>query len=307
MSGTPARGVAAMVVACVIWGLSPLYYKLLSHIPPIEILAHRTLWSFGFFALLLVVQGRFGQLRAALGTARSAVTVSLAALLISLNWFVFILSIQIGRATEASLGYYLFPLVAVGIGGFVFGERLSRMQVLAVALACAAVALLTWGLGVAPWIALILSLSFGLYGLIKKRLEVGPVVSVTAEVLMLCPIALIVLVPSHLAGQGAFGASVQDSALLAFSGVLTATPLILFSYATKRVRMATVGLVQYLNPTLQFLCAVVIFAEPFGPWHAVAFTLIWIALAIYTAASLRQDRAARRASVAAVTSGTTRI
>ncbi|MFD1508695.1 EamA family transporter RarD [Lacimonas salitolerans] len=295
---TAGRGIAAMVVCCTVWGLSPLYYKLLAHIPPIEVLAHRTLWSLVFFALVLTVQGRLGQLRAALGSPRAAAIIGFAALMISLNWFLFITSVQIGRVTEASLGYYLFPLVAVAIGRVAFGERLTGMQSVSVALAALAVAVLTWGLGVAPWIALILSGTFGLYGLVKKRLEVGPVVSVTAEVLLLSPIALGVLAWFHSSTDAAaFGASTADSALLMLSGVLTGAPLILFSYATKRVRLGTIGLVQYLNPTLQFLVAVLIFGEAFGGWHAVAFALIWTALVIYTIATWRQDRAARRALV----------
>lgn len=300
-----ARGIWAMVLACLIWGLSPLYYKLLSHIAPIEVLAHRTLWSFGFFALLLLGQNRLSQLWGAMASPRALLVLLFAALMISTNWFVFILSIQIGHATEASLGYYLFPLVAVALGRMVFKERLDRGQKTAVALAMAAVVVLSLGLGVAPWVALILSSSFGLYGLIKKRLTTGPVVSVTAEVLLLCPIALAVLYWRHSSGTGVFGAHFFDSALLAFSGILTASPLILFSYATKRVRLGTIGLVQYLNPSLQFFCAVVVFGEPFGPWHATAFALIWAALLIYTLAALRQESAARRAAPKAGTSPTT--
>lgn len=289
------KGVAAMVVVCTVWGLSGIYYKLLSHIPPIEILAHRTLWSLIFFAAVLLVQGRIGLVGQALGNRRSAAIIIFAAFMISLNWFVFITSIQIEKAMEASLGYYTFPLVAVLLGAIAFRERLARTQQVAVALAAAAVITLTVGLGVAPWIALILASSFGLYGLAKKGLSVGPVVSVTTEVLILSPIALVVLWIVHSGGQGAFGMTWRDSALLAFSGPLTATPLILFSYATRRITYATVGLVQYLNPTLQFLVATFIFREAFSPWHAVAFAMIWTALALYTTAAWRQDRAARRA------------
>ena len=299
------KGVAALIAACTVWGLSGLFYKLLAHVPPIEILAHRTLWSLVFFTVLLMVQGRLGQLSLALGSPRSLAIVLFAALMISTNWFIFILSIQIGHATEASLGYYLFPLVAVVIGRVVFGERLSRMQAIAVGLATLAVTILTLGLGVAPWIALILSISFGLYGLVKKRLSAGPVVSVTAEVLVLAPIACIVLLMAHRDGGGAFGADLTDSLLLMMSGILTAGPLMLFSYASKRVRMGTVGLIQYINPTLQFIVAVVIFLEPFQGWHVIAFALIWVALAIYSAASVSLERAARRARVSASTSSTT--
>ena len=289
------KGIIAMVATCTIWGLSGIYYKLLDHIPPIEILAHRTLWSCVFFAFVLLIQGRIFVLGQALAGRKSILMIGFAALMISTNWFVFITSIQIGRAMEASLGYYIFPLVAVLLGAIAFRERLGKAQLFAVALALCAVVTLTWGLGVPPWIALILASSFGLYGLVKKGLSVGPVVSVTAEVLLLSPIALTVLWYFHSDGHGAFGVNWHDSLLLMFSGILTGTPLIMFSYATKRVTLATVGLVQYLNPTLQFLVATLIFQEAFSFWHAVAFAMIWTALAIYTTASLRQDRAARRA------------
>ncbi len=297
------KGIWAMVAACAVWGTAPLYYKLLAHLPALDVVAQRTLWSALTFLALLAVQGRLGDLRRAMASPRAVAVIGFAALMISLNWTFFILSIGWGRVTEASLGYYLYPLVAVLIGVVAFGERLSRVQGAAVALAGLAVALLTWGLGAAPWIELLLATSFGLYGLVKKRLTVGAVVSVTAEVLILAPVALAVLGWHTAEGQGVALLSWRDWGLLALSGALTATPLILFSYATTRVRMATVGLVQYLNPTLQFLCAVLIFGEPFGPWHAVAFGLIWVAVAIYSVAAVGQDRAARSASVRSSTEG----
>jgi len=289
------KGVIAMVTTCTVWGLSGIYYKLLDHIQPIEILAHRTLWSCAFFAFVLFLQGRISVLGQALGAPRQLFSIALAALMISTNWFVFITSIHTGRAMEASLGYYIFPLVAVLLGAIAFRERLGKAQLFAVALALCAVVTLTLGLGVPPWIALVLATSFGLYGLVKKGLSVGPVASVTAEVLLLSPIALTVLWYFHTGTGGAFGRNWQDSLLLIFSGILTGTPLIMFSYATKRITLATVGLVQYLNPSLQFLVATLLFQEVFSFWHAIAFAMIWTALAIYTTASLRQDRAARRA------------
>jgi chloramphenicol-sensitive protein RarD len=291
------KGVMAMVLACTIWGLSGLYYKLLAHVPPLEVLAHRTLWSLAFFALVLLVQGRLQAVPAALtrSGARSAGLIVLSAFMISTNWFFFIWSVQTGRATEASIGYYIFPLVSVLFGALFFSERLGRAQLLAVGLAALAVVLLTLGLGVAPWVALIISVTFGLYGSAKKVLEAGPVVSVTAEVLVLAPIAVVVLWFAHSGGQGAFATDPATTLLLMGAGPLTAAPLILFSFAARRARMATIGLVQYLNPTLQFLVATVIFAEVFTPWHAMALGLIWVALSIYSVSSLRQARAARRA------------
>ncbi|SFM11651.1 EamA family transporter RarD [Shimia aestuarii] len=299
------RALLAMILACVIWGLSPLYYKLLAHIAPIEVLAHRTIWSATLFAGLLMVQGRQRELAHVGRPLKQGAAVLIAALLISTNWFVFISAVGSDQATEASMGYFLFPLVSVLLGRVVLGERQSTAQWLAVGLAGLAVLVLTVGLGVAPWIALILSGTFGLYGLLKKRLPLGPVVSVTAEVLLLCPIAILVLWHFHSSGGGVFGQSLQDSVLLVFSGALTATPLILFSRAARQLPLSTVGLMQYLNPTLQFLCAVVIFAEPFSLWHMIAFPMIWAALALYSLSSWRQEKVASRTSVAPATSSTT--
>ena len=294
MKTESAKGVLAMIFACLIWGFSPLYYKILSHIPPIEILAHRTIWSFVIFAAILTLQGRVSALFALFSTRKSVLIVGVAAVMISTNWFAFIFSIQAGYAVEAAMGYYIFPLVAVLLGRAVFGEALTRLQWGAVCLAAVAVALLSYGLGVAPWISLLVAGSFGLYGLVKKRLTAGPVVSVTGEVALLVPVALAVLAVVHTQGQGHFGTAAWENIMLIFSGVLTATPLILFSYATQRNRLSTVGVLQYINPTAQFICAVVIFGEPFGFWHGLAFGLIWVGLALYSASSLAQEKARRK-------------
>ena len=287
------KGFWAIVAACVIWGLSGIYYKALSSVPPLEVLAHRTLWSAVFLGAVVAAQGQFGALGRVL-SGRGLRVVALAALVISLNWFGFIWSVQNGHAVEASLGYYIFPLVAVALGMVAFGERMGRAQGVAVGLATVAVFYLTWALGAAPWMALMLAGTFGFYGLLKKRLAVPAVVSVLAEVAVLAPLAVGLLGARHFGafglppGSGAFGADLGQSAMLAFSGVLTGGPLILFSYAAQRVRMATLGLVQYLNPTLQFLVAVWVFAEPFTVAHGLAFALIWGALALYSAAALRR-------------------
>lgn len=285
-----------MTLTCIVWGLSPLYYAMLKHVPPIEVLSYRALWSLVFFAGLLMLQRRLHLVGTAIRAA--PIVIIAAALMISVNWFGFISAIQIGKGMEASLGYYIFPLVAVFLGWAIFGERLGIVQWLAIGLAGLAVAILTVGLGVAPWIALALATTFAIYGVLKKRLDVGPVVSVTAEVAVLAPVTI---------GLILWFGGAQDwttHALLAVSGPLTAIPLILFSYAARRIRMSTVGIVQYLNPTLQFGCAVFAFAEPFTPWHSMAFPLIWIALVIYSATSLRQDRALRKAASSAGTSST---
>ena len=280
-----------MVVACLVWGLSPLYYKMLVSVPPIELLSHRTLWSMVLFALILLMQGRLRGAVGVLGNKNIMATLFIAALMIAFNWFVFIYSIQINRATETSLGYFIFPLVSVIFGVVLFRENLSRAQISAVLLAAFSVLILTYGLGQVPWIALSVSVSFGIYGVIKKSLSIPAIVTVTLEVLLLSPIALMILYFYHASGSGGqFGQSASISLLLILSGPMTATPLILFSYATRRVALATVGILQYINPSLQFLCATVLFLEPLSIWHAVAFPLIWFALALYTWASFQTAR-----------------
>ena len=307
------KRIGAMLGAFTIWGLSPVFYKLLDHVPPLEVLSHRTLWSGVFFGALLMLQGRLGAVWALLAQWSGLRVVLLASVMISVNWFFFIYAIQVGRTVETSLGYYIYPLVSVLFGMLFFAERLSPISLLAVVLAALAVAVLTVGLGAAPWMSLVLAVSFAIYGVIKKRAVAGPVVSVTAEVMLLVPLAAVWLLGVHLAGWsgltgrtlGAFGGSLSDSLLLMLAGPLTATPLILFSYASRRVSMATIGLVQYLNPTLQFLIATLIFFEPFTPWHTVAFPLIWAAVLLYSLDLMRQERASRRASVRAATDSAT--
>lgn len=293
------KGILAIIGACVIWGTSAIFYKFLVHVPAHEVLAHRAFWSLIFFAGILVLQGRLGEVRSALSTLRGMGLIVLASLMVSVNWFLFIFATQIDRITETSLGYYIFPLMAVLIGWFAYGERLDRIQGFAVALATLAVVILTWGLGVAPWISLALATTFAFYGAIKKNLAVGPVVSVTCEVLVFLPVVALILAYVYSQGPGAFAKNFRDTALLMASGPITALPLILFSYAARRVAMSTVGLLQYINPTLQFFCAVVLFGETFTKWHAIAFPMIWVALAIYSVAVFRQDRAARRVAMAA--------
>ena len=296
------KGVFAMIVACTVWGLSPLYYALLRDVPPMEVLSYRSLWSLVFFALILGVQGRFSEVLVALSKPRQVVTIFIAAAMIAGNWFGFIFAISTGQGIEASLGYYIFPLVAVVIGKLVFSERLKAAQWIAVGIAGFGVAVLTAGLGVAPWIALWLAGTFGAYGMIKKQLPLGPVVSVTSEVLLLAPLAIGWIA---LKGTGVGGGNdVGTHALLALSGPLTAGPLILFSFAARRVRMSTVGLVQFLNPTLQFGTAVLVMGELVTRWHAMSFPVIWAGLVVYTVSLWRQDRLAAKASSKVVISGT---
>lgn len=306
------KGIAAMIGACVIWGLSGIFYKELAHVPPLEVLGHRTLWSLVFFGIVIAFQGRIPEFLDILRTPRTVALLVVSAIMISTNWFVFILSIQMGWAMQASFGYYIFPLVAVALGYVVLGERLSKVQNIAVGIAASAVIILGIGLGNPPWISLILAATFGAYGLIKNKLDVGSVISVAIEVLVLSPIALIWLFGIHQFGWSGmgeiehnvaiFGTNLRDSLLLVFSGILTAVPLILFSYAARRVALSALGLVQYLNPTLQFMVATFVFVEPFTKSHAIAFPLIWAGLALYTLDSLRQERSVRKRAINSGTS-----
>jgi chloramphenicol-sensitive protein RarD len=292
------KGIAAIIGATSLWGLSPIYYKLLTDVPAQEVLAHRTLWSLVFFGGILLFQGRIGEIHKALSQWRIAAALTLASMMISINWFLFIYAVQIGKTTETSLGYYIYPLVAVVVGRFWFDEQLNRGQWLAIGLAGIAVTMLTLGLGVTPWLALILATTFALYGVIKKQLALGPVVSVTCEVLIFLPVSLTILYFIHRDGHGVFASTGWKTALLIGSGPITALPLILFAYGARRIAMSTVGLLAYINPTLQLFCAVAIFKDPFNLWHIITFAMIWLALAIYSIA-------ARKNSTASPTESTT--
>jgi chloramphenicol-sensitive protein RarD len=288
------KGVLAMFVACSIWGLSALYYRAIAQVPPLEVLSHRTIWSAVFVGMILIYRGRLEWLN-----WRAVIRVGLAAMMVSINWFFFIYAVQVGKVAQSSLGYYIFPLVAVTLGAVFLGERLKPAQWFAVSLAAVAVVLLSVGVGEIPYISLILAGTFGLYGLIKKPLTIGPMRSVFWEVMLLMPLALIWLFGAHvldwqgIAGRdgGFFGTSAGISGLLILSGALTGFPLVLMAYAMERLKLATIGLVQYINPTLQFLLATVVFMEPFSRTHLVAFALIWTGLAIYSYNALRQESA----------------
>ncbi|PKP85322.1 MAG: EamA family transporter RarD [Alphaproteobacteria bacterium HGW-Alphaproteobacteria-2] len=302
--GAGGRGILAMAGAAGIWGLAPIFFKALAVVPPLEIVAHRTFWALVFLLCWLALQGRLREVASLLGSGRLLARVMAAALLIGTNWLLFIWAVLDGRTLQASLGYYIYPLIAVLTGRLVLGEQLSLTRWCAVALAGAAVAVLTAGLGVPPWVALALAISFAAYGLVKRGLPAGPVVSVTGEAVLLVPLALAWLVGVHFGGwvdpggrPGAvFGTGWRDSLMLVAAGPVTALPLILFSYAARRLTYATLGLVQYLSPTLQAFVAALIFLEPVTRWHLIALPLIWLALALYSTDLWRQERSARKRS-----------
>ena len=304
----------AMAAASTIWGLSPLFYKPLDHVPPGEIMSHRVVWSFVIFALVLAVQGRFRLVLAPLtGSLKTFGLAVVAAIMVALNWFFLIYAVLTERTTDASLGYFIFPLVAVLIGAVVLREQFTPLQKAAVAIAAAGVLVLTLGLGTAPWISIILATSFAVYGYLKKNTSESPIASVANEALIISPFALCWLIGVHffdLAGIGGqtggyFGARMFETFMFVFSGVMTASPLILMAYASQRILYAELGLVQYLNPTLQFLAATLVFGEPFTVWHGMAFPAIWIALLLFSASTLGYARFSRKPSINADTESTT--
>ena len=282
----PRKGAVAMVLASIIWGLSAIYYRQLSDTPPLEVLCHRTLWSVVVFIFILRLQDRLQDLKLVFQNKKLILGLFWSAAMISINWFFFIWSVHNDRATEASFGYYIFPLVAVLFGLIFFKEKLSLMKWCSVFLAIFAVTTLAISQNILPFVALVLSVTFGIYGALKKQISLGPVLSVTTEVILLLPLAITFLLYRHSSGFGSFGKDIETTSLLIFSGPMTAVPLMLFSYAARRVQMTSLGIIQYLNPSLQFLVAVFIFAEPFGASQGIAFGLIWLALFIYTLASL---------------------
>ncbi len=287
---TTTKSIWALIAACVTWGFAALYYKLLTHFPPAEVLAHRTLWSFVIFAILVLVTGRSAPLKDSLIRPKHLGLILVAGIMIAINWYVFIFSITAERLSESSLGYYLFPLVLVLLGRVIFAELLSPLKWLAVGLAAISVAGLTFAFGSIPWLALLIAGSFGAYGILKRLIATDPFVSVTLEVALIAPISIWYL--------WTFGSTPSwgDFGLLVVSGVLTAGPLVLMSYAANNLRTSTVGIVQYLNPILQYFTAVVLLGEGTSVWHLASIALIWLALAIFSFAAFSEDRSAVKTS-----------
>ncbi len=292
---TPA-GLAYAVSAYVLWGFLPLYMKLLHHIPAAEVVAHRVLWSVPIAGAVLVALGRTADLRAALTSPRTLAMGVLTAGLISINWGIYVWSIGAGHALDAALGYYINPLFSVALGALLLGERPSPLQMVAIALAVSAVVVLTVAAGSLPWVAIGLFVSWGFYALCKKQLPVGPNQGFLLEVLILLGPALAYMGWLAAQGQGHFLVGVaRDSWLLLGCGAVTAIPLMLYANGAKRLRLTTIAILQYIAPTMIFLCAVFVFDEPFGQARMIAFPMIWAALILYSFTMARQMRARHRA------------
>ncbi len=277
--------------AFLIWGLSPAYWKAMQMVPALEIVTHRVVWSFVFLAALCFLQGRWRELRRVLKTPRILIILSVTTLLVSFNWLLYIWAVNAGYLLQASLGYYINPLVNVLLGVIFLKERLRRPQVVAVLLACAGVAFRTLSLGQFPWIALALAFSFGTYGLIRKIAPVSSLVGLTVETLLLTLPGVLYLGYLDYQGTAAlFHKGRILDALLVGTGVFTAVPLLFFNLGARRINLSTVGLMQYIAPSGMFLLAVLVYGEPFTAVQVWTFVLIWIALSIYSTDSLRSYR-----------------
>lgn len=276
------RGFAFAVAAYLMWGFLPLYMKALGHIPPSEVVAHRILWSVPVAGAILVWLGRTGDLWRALRSPRMLAMGLVTAALISVNWGVYVWAIGSGHALDAALGYYINPLFSIALGALVLRERLTRGQLAAIALALAAVAILTWDAGRLPVVALSLTVTWGFYALCKRALPIGPNQGFMLEVLILLPPAVAYLVWLWAAGGAHFGGLAGDTWLLLGCGIVTAVPLMVYANGAKGLRLSTIGILQYIAPTMIFLTAVFLFGEPFSGVKLVAFCLIWAALAVYS-------------------------
>ena len=285
------RGLTLAILAYIIWGFIPLYLATLAHVSPAEVVAHRILWSLPIALIVLRHNGQFGTVLATLGQPRLVAMAALTAVLISGNWLVYIWAVTHGHTIEAALGYYINPLFNVLVGWALLGERLTWAQLAAVLLAGAAVLLLTVSAGGLPVVALAITLTWGIYALCKRSLPLPPNEGFTVEVLLLVPPAAAYVLWLAGTGQSHFGGDLSDSLLLAGTGVLTAVPLMLFANGAKLLRFSTIGVLQYLAPTMVFLTAVLIFREPFEGVQLIAFPMIWAALVIYTATLIPRRRA----------------
>ena len=298
-AGSDQGGLPYALGAYTIWGFVPLFFKLLTSVPPVEVLAQRIVWSLPLCFLIMLFRRQVGDYLAALKDWRVLRMLLASSVLIALNWLVYIHAVFSDHVLAASLGYYLNPLVNVMLGMIFLGERLSRLQALAVVIAAIGVAILLAGALDTLWISLTLALSFGTYGLIRKTAPVGSLPGLAIETTLLLPIALAAAVWFIWIGDGrGFGSGAQISWLLAAGGVVTAIPLLLFATAARRMSYAALGFVQYLAPSLAFLLSLFVFDEPLKPAQLACFLLIWASIAVFSFDMWRKMRADRMVAVA---------
>lgn len=276
------KGILYGIGAYLLWGFFPIYFKLLKIAPPLQILGHRIIWSFLFLLFIILVTRQFKALRNAAASTRTILIYTAAAIFLSINWLTYIYAVNTDQVVESSLGYFINPLVSVLFGVLFLRERLRNIQWLAVGIATLGVGYLTWNYGRLPWIALLLAVTFGLYGLIKKTAPLGALYGLTLETGVLLVPALAFLAWTGYQGESAFGsAGVGFDLLLAALGVITAVPLLMFGAAARQIPLTMVGLLQYIAPTCQFLLGVLVYQESFSSSRLVGFLIIWTALALF--------------------------
>jgi chloramphenicol-sensitive protein RarD len=290
-----AAGLGYGILAYLIWGFFPVYFKALTTVPALQVVSHRIVWSVLFLSLILGWRGRWGAVTGAFKDRRVVILLVSSALLIATNWLVFIIAVGHAQVIQSSLGYFITPFVSVLLGVIFLQERLSRLQIISLFLAAAGVVLLTLHYGRFPWVSLILAFTFGSYGLIRKVVTVDSITGLTVETLLLSPVALGYLLYVTLDGSGSFpDQALQTNLFLLFAGVATSVPLLLFASAARRLRLATIGFLQYITPTMHFLLAVLLYKEPFTQAHLTCFVLIWAGLCCYSYDALRRIRVARQ-------------
>jgi chloramphenicol-sensitive protein RarD len=275
-------GTLAAFAAYGMWGLFPLYWKSLVKVEALQILGHRIVWAAAFVLILLAFGRKLGSFFGLFKDRRRVLYVAAASVLITANWGIYIWAVNSGHVTESSLGYYINPLVSVALGAIFFRDRLDRFTVAAVAIAAAGVAAASFMMGTVPWVSLALALTFGLYGLVKKKAGLEPLAGLAAETVFATPLALAFLLSRHLAGAGSFGGpDPKATVLLALAGIVTAVPLICFAAAANRITLTRMGFIQYVSPTSQLLLGVLVFGERLGAPMLVAFATVIGAVALY--------------------------
>ncbi|ASY68217.1 EamA family transporter RarD [Sinorhizobium fredii] len=291
-----ARGFAFALTAYLLWGFLPFFMKAVAHIPAPEVVAHRIVWSVPLAGLVLLWLGRTQEIKTALRSPRMLKMATLTAALITVNWGIYVWAIGAGRAIETALGYYINPLFSIFLGALLLKERPSPTQMVAIALAALAVAVLAFDAGGLPWVSIGLCISWGFYAFFRKTLPIGPNQGFFLEVLLLSVPAIGYIIWLEATGQGHFGdTNMTDVVLLLSCGLVTAVPLMIYANGAKLLRLSTIGIMQYIAPTMIFVIAVFVFHEPFGAAKLIAFALIWAALFIYSGAMLVESRARRAA------------
>lgn len=298
-ASNPARaGLVYGLFAYGLWGILPIYFKLLADVSAIDIVAHRIAWSLLFLAVLLAATRGWTQVRAGLKDRRTVMLLLSSAALIAVNWLLYVYAVTSGHILAGSLGYYLNPLMNILLGRFILKERLTVLQWAAVAIAAAGVSVLAAGAGTTLWISLTLCVTFATYGLLRKIVAVDAIAGLSIETAVLLPIAAAWLAFGFANGRPIFGTTSEEVWLLIAAGVVSTTPLLLFTAAARRLRYSTLGILQFMAPTLQFLLAVALYGEEFTRAHAIAFGAIWTALVLYVTSLIRDLRAQRSAAAA---------